>query len=324
MEQTGKFGSLIKGIGLEMADVVDQGRDSYNPGILAILHVESTDAAQVNYTEFTDYTGFGYREEGENANDQERHKGFDSKYVVDNMSGSITVSVESIRRNEYASELKAGAKAGRDAMRFRDKLGFNLLTSGFDNNDRLKNGYKLNWFNDGKAQFSVAHPSAVPGGSSQSNASATGIALADEDDVEVAELALENQTQDNGALLDMGGEKTILAPIELRRSTRVILESAQATGTDFNDINIYKDGMINLMTSKYLGAQNGGVATNWFMLDSMAHGLHHIEQGGIEIEEDYTSKNRSYEYNIHSYGTAASKGWKATWASKGDTSAYSA
>ena len=324
MEQTGKWGSLIKGVGLEMADAVDQGMNSYNPGVLEILHTESTDAAQVNFTDFTDYTGFGYRKEGENSNEQTRYKGFDSKYIVDNMSGGVSVTVESIRRNEIADALKAGMHQGRDAMRFRQKLGFQLLVAGFDNNNREKNGFKLNWFNDGKAQFSVAHPSVVPGGSSQSNASSAGITLSSEDNIEIAELALENQTQDNGALLDMAGENTILAPIELRRTARILLESERNVGTDFNDINIYADGSIRLITSKYLGDKNGGTATNWFMVDSMSHGLHFIEQGGVEMEEDYDASNRTYEYLIHSYGTAASKGWKASWGSKGDGAAYSA
>lgn len=317
MEQTGKWGSLIKGVGLEMTDAVDQGANSYNPGIFSFIHKESTDAAQVNYTEFTDYTGFGYRTEGENAAKQERYKGFDSKYVVDNWSGQVDVTVESIRRNTIGDALNSGQMRGRDAMRFKDKLGYQLLNAGFDNNNTEKNGFKLNWFGDAKPQFSVQHPSAVPGGSTQSNASATNLALTDEDDLEVAMLALEYQTQDNGALLDLAGSLVIAIPLELERKARIMTESSQKTGTDYNDVNIYSDGTFGIMSSKYLSTNNGGSATAWFMLDSVSHGLHYIEQGGLEIEEDYDSKNRLYSYLIHGYGTVASKGWKGSWASKG-------
>ena len=323
IEMRAKWGNLVKGVGLEISEAVYQGADTYMPGVLSVLHTENTDAAQVNYTDFTDFTPVGYRDEADNAIEQTRYKGFDSKYIVDSVSGTVLLTQESINDNQLGDALNAAKFQGKSMQIFVDKAGYQLFNQGFDTNATDKGGYKLNWFADTKPQFSVAHPSAVPGGSTQSNASATGIAVT-EDNVEVAELALEAQKDDLGEMLDFTGNKMILASNELRRKLKIITESTQKTNSDYNDVNIYADGTISFMTTKYLGAGNKGSATQWFFIDTDSHKLYHVDREGITMDTDYNGRNRTYEYTIHRRFATVSKGWKATWGSKGGGANYTA
>lgn len=322
IEMRAKWGDLIKGVGLEISEAVYQGAHTYMPGVLSVLHTEGTDAAQVNYTDYTDYTPVQYRDEADNAAEQTRYKGFDGKYIVDSIAGSVLLTDESLADNQIGATLEAARFQGKSMQIFVDKLGYQLFNQGFDNNNNFKAGFKLNWFGDAKPQFSVAHPSAVPGGSTQSNASSTGIVVS-EDNVEVAELALDDQRDDLGELLDFTGTKMILASNDLRRTLKIITQSTQKVGSDYNDVNIYSDGTIKFMTSKYLGLGNAGSKTAWYFIDSDAHRLFHIDREGILMNSDYNGRNRVTEYNIHRRCTAASKGWKATWASKGNATSYS-
>lgn len=324
-ELSQKWGSMIGGVGLQLTEAFDQGAQSYMPGVLDILHTYSvTGKRQEHYTDVTDFTGYGYREEGDSANTAVRYKGFDSSLEFDSTSATISMTQESIDDNEFSPSLDQAILAGRMAERWKDRIGYQVLVQGFDNNNRTKNGFNINWFNDGKAQFSVAHPSSVPGGSTQSNASATGI-IPSEDNLEVVWLALENQEQDNGELLDLSGNLSILAPIELQRDLQIILETDRQVGSDYNDINVWEaNGTFGLKTSKYMGAKNGGTATNWFAVDNEFHKLYYVEREGVVAEYEYDSKTRMHSYIYHSRSAVASKNWKRTWGSKGGAQAYSA
>lgn len=330
IETSGKWGALMKDVGVQITDLFDQGFTSYMPGILSILHYETSDKMQEHYTDVTDFTGFGLREEADNANQMSRFKGFDSSWEVSPTSGFVTITYESMYSNAFKAELAVAEKAGRAAARYRDQLGYLLLTKGFDNNNRNHSvgtgvsakGFVVNWFNDGKPQFSVSHPSAVPGGSSQSNASSSGITLS-EDNLEVAELAIEFQTQDNGELLDHSGSLLIAVPTNLRREARIILETEREVGSEYNDINIYEGGVFDLYSSKYLGSKNGGLDTNWFAIDKNYHKLFFIDQESAAIEDEYNMRNRTFNYAIHTTQAVASKNWKYTWASKGNAGSYS-
>lgn len=321
-ETNAKWGSAVKGIGLDIVDFFDQGIESYMPGINEILHVKNTDALQTSYSDFTDYTGFGYTNEGDNAPEQSRYKGFDSKFVVDDYSGVVYVTQNSIDDNNFSQALDAVKAQARNSMRFRDQLGYQLFNAGFDTNAVEKNGFKLNWFGDDKPQFSVQHPSSVPGGSTQSNASGSGIVLS-EDNIEVAEIAMEDQNQDNGEMLDFSGTKAILVPHNLRRTAKIINETESKVGTDYNDINIY-NGLHKLIISKYFGTGNGGSATAWYYMDDNSHMLNYIVRQDESMGHTFIERNKTHEYVISGRGTAASMGWKATWASKGDAAAYTA
>ena len=205
-----------------------------------------------------------------------------------------------------------------------------MLSQGFDNNNSFKGtgtaaDIRLNWFGDGQPQFSTVHASAEIGGSTQSNASSTGIAFT-EDNYEVADLALQYQRQDNGELLTMGGMRKLCVSADLEREAKIVAMSDKKVGTDFNDVNVYSGGVFDVVASKYLGSrgQIGGADNAWFLLDDMSHKLMFVEREAMTIERDDIGKNRTTQYTIHGRWTVASKGWKGTFGSKGDGQAYSA
>lgn len=328
LQTSAKWGSLIKGVGLQMMSASNQGADSYVPGIFGILKRETASGKVVNYTDFTDYTGSAKREEGENAPEAKRSKGFDSKYTVHSYANTVKLTHESIKDNTIGDALIAMKDQAIDMQRLKDKAGLQLFNQGFDNNNAQKGtgtGYlDLNWFGDDKAQFSVAHPSVEIGGSSQSNASATGVVL-NGANYKIGELALQFQTQDNGELLTMGGRRQMLVPRELRDTAQVLAETDKLVGSDFNDINVYK-GDFDIVSSKYLSLLGGigGSDTAWYLLDNMAHKMTFVDYEPMTVIHDTIGKARTEAFTIHERWTVASKGWKGTWGTKGDGAGYAA
>jgi len=119
-----------------------------------------------------------------------------------------------------------------------DKSGVQLLNGGFSTT-RDVNGYRVTWYNDSKAQFSTAHPTVVPNGSTQSNASSTGITLG-HDNFETARIALDLQQTDNGDPMAMTGQVKLVVPRNLYKTAKETINSELTPETANNAINVYR------------------------------------------------------------------------------------
>lgn len=182
-------------------------------------------------------------------------------------------------------------------------------------------------YGDGRPLCSTQHPRA-DGLGIISNASASSIALT-EANLEAAILALEEQLDDRGNIIDITAT-TILVPPALRKEALVIVNSDYKPGTDYNDVNVYAGmqeyyGTLNVIVWKYLGAAAGGSDTAWFLLDKNQHKVtwQWAEKPRVERDASVGFKEHVLTYRGFFY---ASKGWtdfRGVWGSKGDGSTYS-
>jgi len=319
-ETRAKWTDLIPDVGLKIEGFFDQGDMQYTPGIFTILHKESGDGAQKNYTGKTGFGEVQSFQDGDNVPTVERYKTYTTKVLYTNYGGAVEVTKNTIEDRDFDAELNEMKDLSRSINYSIDRSGFQLFNGGFGTTTTV-NGYVITNYNDGKATFSTVHPSVVPGASTQSNASSTGIAL-NHANIETGRLALELQQTDNGLALSMVGKTTLITSLNNEKKGRESLESILTPESANNAINVYR-GMVDLVTSKFLDTVNGGLNSQWFLVNMGVHQFYHVSRQEKRLEMDINIRNKVATFTVDARWANCAKEWKGTWASKGDLASYS-
>lgn len=320
MENRQKWTDLIPDVGLKIAEVYDQGDELYTPGIFSVLKQNSSVKAQDNYTGKTGFGKVRQFEDGDDIPTIERFKTYTTKVIYRNYGGAVEVTKNLIEDRDFESELDEMKDMSRSVNYSMDESGAQLFNGGFATTVTV-NGYDMTWYGDGKPQFSTIHPTTVTGGSTQSNASSTGIALS-HDNLETARLALTRQKTDNGLAMGMAGKVTLVTSLQNEKLAKEILGSDLQPQNANNAINVFK-GAMDLATSTFLDTVNGGSNTAWFLLNQSMAKLYQTSRQEKRLESDVNIRNKVVTYTVDARWANCSKEWKGTWGSKGDLSTYS-
>jgi len=323
IETRANWTDLIAGVGLQIAEVFDQGQEEYTPGISNLLIGSTGEGAQKN---FTGKTGIGrlrkFDGDGEDIPAGRRYKTYTTKVLYTNYGEHVDVSKNQIEDRDFDAELDE-MKDLSIASRFsQDESGMQLFNGGFATTTSV-NGYDMTWYGDGKPQFSTIHPTTVPGGSTQSNASSTGIAFGD-DNLETARVAVTLQKTDDGLPLSLLGKMTVVLPFNQDKKGQQVTASELVSENANNAINIYKGASVDMVSSVFLDATNGGSNTQWFLIVPGRTKLYHEVRQSPTMDQDVNIKNKVVTYTIDARWANYSKDWKRSWGSKGDLAAYSA
>lgn len=320
METRAKWTDLIPDVGLKIAEVIDQASLTYQPGIAGILLTTTGSGAQRN---FTGMTGFGEIKEfaeGADVPAVSREKTYTTSVAYSNYGGSVQVTKNALEDRDFNSQLDEMSRLTVSMNVGTDKSGMQLFNGGFATTTTV-NGYKVTWYGDGKPQFSTIHPTTVPGGSTQSNASSTGIPLT-HDNYEVGRLALELQQTDNGLPMTLAGKNTLVIPLKLEKKAFETVNSELTPENANNALNFFR-GSVDVMSTKYLDSINGGSNTAWFIVKKGDHALYQETRQSPRLEQDVDVLSKTVTFTIDARWANYSREWKGTWASKGDSAAYS-
>ncbi len=320
MENIQKWTDLIPDVGLKIAEVYDQGDNLYQPGIFSVLKQSTSTKAQEN---FTGKTGFGKVKQFEDGDDVptiERFKTYTTKVVYRNYGGAVEVTKNLIEDRDFESELDEMKDMSRSVNYSMDESGAQMFNGGFATTVTV-NGYDMTWYGDGVPQYSTIHPTTVPGGSTQSNASSTGIVLS-HDNLETARLALVRQKEDNGLALGMAGKITIVTSLSNEKLAKEILGSDLQPQNANNAINVFK-GTMDLVSSTFLDTSLGGLNTQWFILNTAMAKLYQTSRQEKRLESDVNIRNKVVTYTVDARWANCSKEYKGTWGSKGNLATYS-
>lgn len=320
MENIQKWTDLIPDVGLRIAEVYDQGDDLYQPGIFAVLKQSTSAKAQDNYSGKTGFGKVKQFEDGDDVPTIERFKTYTTKVVYRNYGGAVEVTKNLIEDRDFESELDEMKDMSRSVNYSMDESGAQMFNGGFATTVTV-NGYDMTWYGDGKPQFSTIHPTVVPGASTQSNASSTGLALS-HDNLETARLALMRQKEDNGLALGMAGKITIVTSLTNEKLAKEILGSDLQPQNANNAINVFK-GAMDLVSSTFLDTANGGLNSAWFIMNQAMSKLYQTSRQEKRLESDVNIRNKVVTYTVDARWANCSKEWKGTWGSKGDLATYS-
>ena len=320
MENRQKWTDLIPDTGLRIAEVYDQGDEQYSPGIFAVLKKGSSEKAQDNFSGKTSFGKVSQFEDGDDVPTIERFKTYTTKVIYRNYGGAVEVTKNLIEDRDFESELEEMKDMSRSVNYSMDESGSQMFNGGFATTVAV-NGYDMTWYGDQKPQFSTIHPTVVPGGSTQSNASSTGLAFG-HDNLETARLALIRQRTDNGLAMGMAGKLTIVTAEHNSKLGREILGSELQPQNGNNAVNVFK-GSMDLVTSVFLDTVNLGSNTAWFVLNTSMAKLYQVSRQEKRLESDVNIRNKVVTYTVDARWANCSKEWKGTWGSKGDNAAYS-
>ena len=322
IESRAKWGELIKGVGIQILEAVDQGMELYSPGISSLLSTETSDTGQKHFTGKVSENRITRKDEGEATEELNRYKTVVTTVDYTAYGTKVEVTRENLMDRDYSSQLDEATDIGRAANFSQDEAGMQIFNGGFDTRKDSILGYRYQYYNDTVPTFSTQHPSVVPSQSAQSNASATGLVLS-EANVETARLAIRKQQTDAGGPMIMGGTETLVLPIALEKTGRQITESELIPGSGNNEINVYK-GSLNMTTSVLLDGINSGSDTAWYMIvpgaTKFIHDTREAMQPWTEVDED----KKTLTVGIYGRFANYTKDWKRAWGSKGNAGAYSA
>lgn len=321
MENRGNWTDLIAGVGLQISEVFDQGQEEYVPGIFALLTKgNAPQAAQKNLSGKTGAGKLVQFDDGDDIGSTKRYKTYLTKVVYNNYGQSIEVTKNTIEDRDFASELDEMKDLSIAANFSQDESGLQLLNGGFATTAKVR-GYTMNWYGDGVATFSTVHPSVVPGASTQSNASATGIKFG-HDNLEVGKVALVEQATDDGLPIALMGRTTVSVPPALEREVLQEINTVLEPATANNTINVYK-GNTDVVMSIHLATAFGGSDTAWFLSVPGRDKMYHEVRQEARLEQEVNIKNKVVTYTVDARWANYVKDFRRKWASKGDLATYS-
>lgn len=322
LETRGTWTDLIAEVGLKMADVFDQGQEEYLPGLTALVKATTGVGAQRNFSGKTGIGEISGFDDGDDIPGGKRHKTFTTKVIYNNYGKFVDVTKNTIedRDEQFESDLDEFKDLSVGANYSQDKSVMQLWNGGFSTTT-LVNGYEMTWYGDGVPQYSTIHPTVVPGASTQSNASATGITFG-HDNLEIAKIALVEQQTDDGLALSMLGKQSLVLPEPLRREGQEETQSELTPESANNAINVFR-GTQDMVVSVHLDAVNNGSDTAWFITIPSKAKLYHELRQSPRLEMEKNIKNKVVTFTVDARWAEYSKEWKRTWGSKGDLAAYS-
>lgn len=322
IETRSKWGELIKGVGIQILEAIDQGADLYIPGISALLKMESSDVGQKSFTGKISENRITRKDEGESTDEIDRYKTYVTSVDYTAYGAKILLTRENLMDRDFSAQLDEATDIGRASNFSQDEAGIQLFNGGFTTRKDTIKGYRYQYYNDTVPTFSTLHPTVVPGVSTQSNASSTGLVLSDAN-LETARLALRKQLTDAGGPLVMGGQETLVLPLALEKTGRQITESERiANATNNNEINVYQ-GTIGMTTSVLFDSIHGGSNTAWYLvvpgMTKFIHDIRENMQPWTDVDED----SKTLSVGVYGRWANYTKDWRRSWGSKGDGAGYS-
>lgn len=324
METRGIWTDLIAGVGLQIAEVFNQAQEEYQPGIFNLLNKLGGSGAQRNVTGKTGVGELSRFDDGDDLPGGRRYKTYTTKIVYNQYGKFLDVTKLTIEDagEAFRSDLDEMKDMSIGANFSQDKSGLQLFNGGFATTADV-NGYRLSLYGDLKPTFSTVHPTTVPGGSTQSNASSTGIKFSYAN-LETPLVALVEQKTDDGLAMSIMGKPTIVLQPSQQKEGLEVTESQLDPSTAQNTINVFKNGMgADMIVSTHLGTANGGTDTQWFVVVPNRHKLNHEVRQDPRLEQDTNIKNKVVTFTVDARWAESVTDWRRTWGSKGDLASYS-
>jgi|GEM_PF-1115435 len=324
---------VIKGLTAKVYKLKNQADQAYSLAIDSALGVENNNFFRLFKSEksnnarelITSKTGVGYgtiTPEGEDFASDSRIVGYKTEFNFQTITKGITITLQDQldrivdRKLSELKDLMVSAKMTKDRDAFSV---FNYAFTAQTSLPRI-----LTYYGDGKPLASIAHPlkGSTTSTSTYSNASASGLPLT-EVNLETARSALRNQLDDKGLPMNIGSSGlTLVVPVELEKKALEITNSNLKSNTANNDLNIYRDGIMTVMSTKWINAANGGSDTQWFLVDTAKSPLIFFDRNPITTSVYRTDSNKNITTDYYMRYQVGNDTWRALWASLGAGASY--
>jgi len=231
---------------------------------------------------------------------------YDVTYVHDEYSLGFKVSEVLWEDDQYNVIKRKAAQLGRSARRTQEVSGANVFNNSFASTQLGGDGQEL---------ASTVHPRS-DGGSTQSNASATGVTLTDTN-LETARLASRQQLDDRGLIIQVMPD-LLVVPVDLEKTAEILIGSSLRPGTADNDLNFYQR-KFQVVAWEYITNNN----TQWHLIDKSQHKLNWFWRVRNQFKNDTAFDSGALLFKSRMRYSVGFSDWRGFWGSKGDGGAYS-
>ena len=302
MTLRGNFGDLLTPGFRKIFD------DKYTevPGVMdKIFHVNTSEK---DTEKDSAITGFGYpvlTSEASTVDYEDPIQMYDVTYTHVKYTKGFKVSKEMVEDDLYNIIKKKPAALGKSFRRWQERSAAQVFNRAF--NSSFLGG-------DSEELVSTSHDRA-DGGTAQSNASSSGITLT-EANLETAIIAFRGQLDDKGMRIDVF-PNTLLVPIDLRKTARLLIETPSRPGTADNDVNIYHNEF-KVIDWIYMDRNT----THWFLIDTSEHELNWFWRIRPEFKNDESFDTDIALYKARARWSNGWSDWRGIWGSQGDAGNY--
>lgn len=259
---------------------------------------------------FSSLTGFGLltvKSENATIDYEDPIQGYDQVLTHNTYAKGFRISEELMEDDQYNVMNAKPRQLGIAARRTEERVAANVLNRAF--NASYLGG-------DSQELCSTVHP-RPDGGTSQSNASSTGITFT-EANYETAKIAMMGQVDGKGMILDIK-PSVIVIPENLETTAKIVFNSNLRSGTADNDLNPYR-GEVEIVVWKYMDRND----THWFLLDKeMAEGLVYLQRRAMRFSQDEAWESGAALFKADERFTVGFYDWHGIWGSQGDGASYS-
>ena len=318
---------IIAGYGAKLLEFENQADEAYaiaNPmGVEAnkstsIFKEKSTKKGRETINGKTTVNKFALTEEREDYGNDDREPTYETQLNPKKFTQGITISeeTEDDTDRDISDELSAGKDLKVSYMMTVNEHKWSVLNYGFTAQASLPD--QLSFYGDGKALYASDHPikNSVTSTTTQDNDSTI---VFSETNLETGKLAVQNQLNDRGMLGAWGsGPMVLTVPIAIQKTAEIVTKSTKRSGTGNNDMNVYYDGRITLVTTKWLGATaTGGSDTAWQLTDSMRSPLIYLNRRGYTTNDWIDNYNKDFHRDASCRYIIGNKEFKGAWGSTG-------
>lgn len=271
-----------------------------------LFHVEMSDKQDEKDSAVSGFGYFNTTGEGESVNYEDPVQMYDITYTHAKYTKGFKVSEEMYEDDLYRVMNRKPSQLALAARRTAEYMAASVYNNAFSTS--YTGG-------DAKPLASVGHTRA-DGGSSQSNASSTGIVL-NEENLNTGMLALESQLDDKGMKIGVEAN-TIVVPRALKKTASILVDSDGRPETTDNDKNYYRGLGMKVVAWHYLTS-----TTAWFLVDSGVHQVNWFWRIKPEFKQDNAFDTGMGLYKARMRFSKGFSDWRGVWGSKGDGSAFS-
>lgn len=270
----------------------------------SLLHINSSTRQDEKDSGVTGFGLLALTGEGEQVDYEDPVQMYDVTYIHQKYTKGFKVSEEAYEDDQYNVIAKKPAALARAARRTAENAAANIFNNAFSTS--YQGG-------DAKPLISVSHPRS-DGGTAQSNGSATGITLTD-DNLETGRLASRGQKDDKGMKIQIN-PTVIVVPMDLEKDANIIVKSTMRSGVADNDLNFYQN-KFQVVAWEYISS-----TTAWFLIDKAQHQLNWFWRVKPEFKQDNSFDTGMALFKTRTRFSNGWSDWRGVWGSKGDGAAY--
>lgn len=272
--QTGQWGDFVKGVSAKVNEIIDETKDLAPSWMSLPIYKKVNTDSLIYRTEGV--VGFGYVEtfdEGDEIKYDRTYPAYKTEYVMTQRGKGVTISqlLMATRPQDLEAKLDEVRQLRIAMNRSLEKNFWTILNDGTTTTDTSANfpTYRLD---DAVSLFSTSHPSKVPDIAVRSNViTGTGSGTysgvnptLNETSLFEAIKQLREMLNGRGLPINYNGKVVLIVPTALEKLAIEITKSELRSDTANNDTN-YFVGRVDVISTTYLGAANGGSDTAWYV-----------------------------------------------------------